>query len=537
MEVTTNAKELDTLVTNIKDYVDLEKHDYIDDLLRRFRSKYIGKQQFLLCLMVATGPNAFLGAISIDILFDMAKECSDASIWENGGIKMLVQILLTRDEDLELMDTAVRALTNLASTNGKIFYKHKNIIRNHGGIAPIVALLRNDANSKLTITACKAITSLGYDDEDTCALIREIGGIPLLVALLPVAPSCDDLDSEAPTFAADALATLAFENKINCDSIREAGGIPLLVELLKLGHEYLAAINAGWALMYISEYNCDSIRGANGVIPFVRLFSDICDADHDTSCIAAGALMNLSTDYTNCDSIHAAGGIPLLVALLPLDNGCNAGWRASKTLCNMIICDLWNMAKHDKFGYSILESVIAIDFRFFEKMDDPLYMLLKKISISHLEAAEAGNDVSLLEKEIMHATALQVESKILRRANNRLEVINDNAALQKRREALGIDTLPVPNEFICPITFDKMVDPVVASDGNSYERSAIAIVLERPNPLSPLTREPLDQALFVNRNLKKRILEYENDVLNIVEHAVALATERLAHDVKRQKVA
>ena len=117
------------------------------------------------------------------------------------------------------------------------------------------------------------------------------------------------------------------------------------------------------------------------------------------------------------------------------------------------------------------------------------------------------------------------------------EIDNINATLQKRREALGIDTLPVPNEFICPITFDKMVDPVVASDGNSYERSAIAIVLERPNPLSPLTREPLDQALFVNRNLKKRILEYENDVLNIVEHAVALATERLAHDVKRQKVA
>ena len=73
-----------------------------------------------------------------------------------------------------------------------------------------------------------------------------------------------------------------------------------------------------------------------------------------------------------------------------------------------------------------------------------------------------------------------------------------------------------------------MVDPVVASDGNSYERSAIAAVLGSRSPLSPLTREPLEQTLFANRNLKKRILEYEKEVLNAAEHAaaVAIAEER-----------
>lgn len=29
------------------------------------------------------------------------------------------------------------------------------------------------------------------------------------------------------------------------------------------------------------------------------------------------------------------------------------------------------------------------------------------------------------------------------------------------------------DEFLCPITFELMIDPVIASDGHTYERSAI----------------------------------------------------------------
>ena len=60
-----------------------------------------------------------------------------------------------------------------------------------------------------------------------------------------------------------------------------------------------------------------------------------------------------------------------------------------------------------------------------------------------------------------------------------------------------------------------MVDPVVASDGRSYERMAIAEVLRQPNPLSPITREPLDvgHRLITNWNLKKRIEDYEEEMM------------------------
>ena len=59
---------------------------------------------------------------------------------------------------------------------------------------------------------------------------------------------------------------------------------------------------------------------------------------------------------------------------------------------------------------------------------------------------------------------------------------------------------------------------MVASDGHSYERSAILPVINGGNGLSPLTREQLQPNVLVpNRNLKKRILEFEGNVLDSVE--------------------
>ena len=55
---------------------------------------------------------------------------------------------------------------------------------------------------------------------------------------------------------------------------------------------------------------------------------------------------------------------------------------------------------------------------------------------------------------------------------------------------------------------------MVACDGHSYERSAILDVIATGNGLSPLTREQLDGHLFPNRNLKKRIELYEEEVLD-----------------------
>eukprot|EP00966_Prymnesium_polylepis_P054915 1269418-Prymnesium_polylepis.1 len=77
-----------------------------------------------------------------------------------------------------------------------------------------------------------------------------------------------------------------------------------------------------------------------------------------------------------------------------------------------------------------------------------------------------------------------------------------------------------PQEFLCPITFEVMRDPAVASDGNSYERAAIEEVLRSGNGLSPLTREPLcPDVLIPNRNMRQRITAHEDEVLEAASRA------------------
>lgn len=74
-----------------------------------------------------------------------------------------------------------------------------------------------------------------------------------------------------------------------------------------------------------------------------------------------------------------------------------------------------------------------------------------------------------------------------------------------------------------PITFCRLVDPVVASDGHTYERSAIAAVIESGNQRSPLTREMLEAYLTPNRALHRRMRAYEAETLQVAHLAAAEA--------------
>jgi hypothetical protein len=48
------------------------------------------------------------------------------------------------------------------------------------------------------------------------------------------------------------------------------------------------------------------------------------------------------------------------------------------------------------------------------------------------------------------------------------------------------EEVPIPTEYICPITSDIMDDPVFTADGHTYERTAIALWLTKEDT-SPLT--------------------------------------------------
>jgi hypothetical protein len=89
-------------------------------------------------------------------------------------------------------------------------------------------------------------------------------------------------------------------------------------------------------------------------------------------------------------------------------------------------------------------------------------------------------------------------------------------------------------EFICPITQSKMVDPVLGSDGNTYERSAITEWL-RTHTTSPITREPMTAASLVpNYALRSMIQRHNAATVNSVVIAVT-PTAPLAQAKKTEK--
>ena len=77
-------------------------------------------------------------------------------------------------------------------------------------------------------------------------------------------------------------------------------------------------------------------------------------------------------------------------------------------------------------------------------------------------------------------------------------------AASKAAERGGSDAALL-EEVMCPISLERMVDPVTAADGLTYERAAIEDWLSK-KAVSPLTNEPLaDLSLRPNVALRSLI--------------------------------
>ena len=87
---------------------------------------------------------------------------------------------------------------------------------------------------------------------------------------------------------------------------------------------------------------------------------------------------------------------------------------------------------------------------------DHLQETLRKCASARLQAAEEGTDVAALERALTLAAAVQVDAAVVERAQGRLREINGDAERQERRESFGLGSLALPDEFVCPITMDKM---------------------------------------------------------------------------------
>ena len=88
-------------------------------------------------------------------------------------------------------------------------------------------------------------------------------------------------------------------------------------------------------------------------------------------------------------------------------------------------------------------------------------------------------------------------------------------ALAEAKEAVikknRMKGMKIRDEFICPITYELMREPVVASDGHTYEKSAIEKWLKTSHT-SPRNGDPIDGTIIPNYNLKKLIQDIINEV-------------------------
>jgi len=94
----------------------------------------------------------------------------------------------------------------------------------------------------------------------------------------------------------------------------------------------------------------------------------------------------------------------------------------------------------------------------------------------------------------------------------------------------------IPDEYICPITQSIMTDPVIGSDGRTYERSAITEWL-KTHTTSPITRETMTAAsLKPNYALKSLIERYKPTSVTPVQSLTQVETDHYyALDVFQQE--
>ena len=126
------------------------------------------------------------------------------------------------------------------------------------------------------------------------------------------------------------------------------------------------------------------------------------------------------------------------------------------------------------------------------------YLKLELEALQLKMAQESGKEIDGLSMEDLKEIVSKNEENV-RRVQQEIDW---------REARAGVASM---DEYNCPLTLDLMEDPVVASDGYTYERTAIEKVIqvakaEKRLPKSPKTNLPLEHTnLTPNRDLKSRI--------------------------------
>lgn len=128
---------------------------------------------------------------------------------------------------------------------------------------------------------------------------------------------------------------------------------------------------------------------------------------------------------------------------------------------------------------------------------------LQKEAISKQDDFQGESNIKSVSKADIENVAAQFEKLIIE--ENDEDILKLKAEFNKLRNQKGDE---VPKEFLCPITKEILIDPVITSDGITFERKAIELWLENYDH-SPVTGKLLESKIYLsNFALKQLIRDY-----------------------------
>ena len=253
----------------------------------------------------------------------------------------------------------------------------------------------------------------------------------------------------------------------HADSIREAGGIPLLVDVLRSEN--------------VSE---ETLEHTTGALAHLVMQSD-----------------------RNRESLSTSGGVPHLARLLDTSSHSQAAEYSACCLGAIAMCGPPSARS------AVRAHVCALPARVLD-----VYPSLREVACaSNGAASAAGTTASETPTEAggngrgAGTGASTRSAPVLRRAV-RFLIHGRWTGGEAVEERTRLADPSLPDDFICPVTHEAMADPVVASDGMTYERYAIREILTRGNGHSPLTRELLSATVYPNFQLRRRIQTWREEM-------------------------
>ena len=205
----------------------------------------------------------------------------------------------------------------------------------------------------------------------------------------------------------------------------------------------------------------------------------------------------------------------------------------------------WSPALKNNFVHTILFSLVflknaaVVDKKYCdEALDEDMLKLFSRLQALFAGTQEVDQKIRVTLEETLSVFRVigrgKVEQKMLEyktegNVRKQQERALKSAALKQARRDAGVEVAlrDRPDEHLCPISYEVMVDPVVAADGQIYEKIQIERWLE-DKKTSPLSGAALSTTvLYPVHALKAQIENWEESEHN---HAMKLGKRKRQRD-------